>query len=137
MKRDVKGKIERRIEETRKREKRLKQLMEELTKKRGCCISKAEALDRSMLRTRLERGSGPVVRHKRAGSTERLVFVTDIVIVHCGFKPLTPNDLYISRTTPLTSIRCILYIYSTNVGTEYFKHALYSPFFLSKMQFVS
>ena len=45
------------------------------------------------------------------------------------FNPLTPNDLYISRTTPLTSKRFILYIYSTNVGTEYFKHALYSPFF--------
>ena len=43
--------------------------------------------------------------------------------------PLTPNDLYMSRTAPLTSNRCILYIYSTNVGTEYFKHALYSPFF--------
>ena len=36
-----------------------------------------------------------------------------------------------SRTAPLTSKHCILYIYSTNVGTEYFKHALYSPFFLS------
>ena len=35
------------------------------------------------------------------------------------------------RTTPLTSKRCILYIYSTNIGTEYFKHALYSPFFFS------
>ena len=45
------------------------------------------------------------------------------------FNPLTPNDLYISRTTPLTSMRYILCIYSTNVGTEYFKHALYSPFF--------
>jgi len=44
-------------------------------------------------------------------------------------KPLTPNDLYISRTTLLTSKRCILYIYSTNVGTEHFKHALYSPSF--------
>ena len=44
--------------------------------------------------------------------------------------PLTHNDLYISRTTPLTS-KSILYIYSTNIGTEYFKHALYSPFFLS------
>jgi hypothetical protein len=40
---------------------------------------------------------------------------------------LTPNDLYMSRNPPLTSKRCILYIYSTN--TEYFKHALYSPFF--------
>ena len=48
---------------------------------------------------------------------------------YCDINPLTPNDLYISRTTPLTSKRCILYIYSTNVGTEYFKHALYSPFF--------
>jgi hypothetical protein len=45
--------------------------------------------------------------------------------------PLTPNDLYISRTAPLTSKRCILYIYSTNVVTGYFKHALYSPFFFS------
>ena len=48
-----------------------------------------------------------------------------------NFNRLTPNDLYISRTTPLTSKCCILYIYSTNVGTEYFKHALYSPFFFS------
>ena len=31
------------------------------------------------------------------------------------------------RTAPLTSKRCILYIYSTDIGTEYFKHALYSP----------
>ena len=42
---------------------------------------------------------------------------------------LTPNDPYMGRTAPLTSKRCILYIYSTNIGTEYFKRALYSPFF--------
>ena len=42
---------------------------------------------------------------------------------------LTPNDPYMGRTALLTSKRCILYIYSTNIGTEYFKHALYSPFF--------
>ena len=50
--------------------------------------------------------------------------------LQCVFflKPLTPNDLYMSRTAPLISKRCILYIYSTNVGTEYFKHDLYSPF---------
>ena len=41
---------------------------------------------------------------------------------------LTPNDPYMGRTAPLTSKRCILYIYSKNVGTEYFKHALYSAF---------
>ena len=50
---------------------------------------------------------------------------------------LTRNDLYMSRTAPLTSKHCILYIYSTNIGTEYFKHALYFPLFLFKMQFVS
>ena len=53
------------------------------------------------------------------------------------FNRLTPNDPYMGRAAPLTSKRCILYIYSTNTGTEYFKHALYSPFFLFKMQFVS
>jgi len=40
-----------------------------------------------------------------------------------------PNDDYSGRTTPLTSKRCILFIYSTNIGTEYFKHGIYSPFF--------
>ena len=53
------------------------------------------------------------------------------------FNRLTPNDPYMGRTAPLTSKRCILYIYLTNIGTEYFKHALYSPFFLFKIQFVS
>jgi len=52
--------------------------------------------------------------------------------------PLTPNGPYSGRTAPLTSKRCILYIYSTNIVTEYFKHSLYSPFFfLFKIQFVS
>ena len=45
------------------------------------------------------------------------------------FNRLTRNDSYRGRTAPLTYKRCILYIYSTNIGTEYFKHALYSPFF--------
>jgi hypothetical protein len=54
----------------------------------------------------------------------------------CFINRLTLNDTYMGRTAALTSKRCILYIYSTNVGTEYFKHALYSPFFLFKMQFV-
>ena len=52
-----------------------------------------------------------------------------------------PNDPYMGRTDPymgrtalLTSKRCILYIYSTNIGTEYFKHALYSPFFFFSLQ---
>ena len=45
--------------------------------------------------------------------------------------PLTPNDHYSGRTAPLTSKRCILYIYSTNIGTEYFKHGMYSSVFFS------
>jgi len=42
---------------------------------------------------------------------------------------MTPNDDYSGRTAPLTSKCCILYIYSTNIGTEYFKHVIHSPFF--------
>jgi len=42
-----------------------------------------------------------------------------------------PNDSYRGRTAPLTSKRYILYIYSTNIGTEYFKSGIYSPFFFS------
>ena len=47
------------------------------------------------------------------------------------FNPLAPNDVYVRRTAQLTSRRCILNIYSTNILTEYFKHAAHSPFFLS------
>jgi len=55
----------------------------------------------------------------------------DYVIVNNiqRLNPLTPNDPYSGRTAPLTSKRCILYIYSTNTGTEYFKHGIYCPFF--------
>ena len=54
---------------------------------------------------------------------------TSVFLQDCVFNRLTPNNPYMGRTTPLTPKRCILYIYSTNIGTEYFKHALYSPFF--------
>ena len=36
---------------------------------------------------------------------------------------LKPNDIYICRTAALTSRLYILNIYSTNIHTEYFKHA--------------
>ena len=42
---------------------------------------------------------------------------------------LTPNDDYSGRTALLTSKYYILYIYSTNIGTEYFKHGIYAAFF--------
>ena len=60
-----------------------------------------------------------------------------LIIFLYNINRLTPNDPYMGRTAPLTSKRYILYIYSTNIRTEYFKHALYPPFFLFKMQFVS
>ena len=58
-------------------------------------------------------------------SAKCLLNVGPVLIVN----PLTPNDPYRGRTAPITSKRCILYIYSTNIGTEYFKHGIYSPFF--------
>ena len=45
--------------------------------------------------------------------------------MQCGtcINHLTPNGHYMGRTAQLTSRCCILYIYSTNIRTEYFKHA--------------
>ena len=43
--------------------------------------------------------------------------------------PLTPNDHSSGRNASLSSKRCILYIYSTNIDTEYFKHGIYSALF--------
>ena len=59
----------------------------------------------------------------------RYVFYMAFKINNSYSHPLTPKNLYSGRTAPLTSKRCILYIYSTNIWTEYFKHAIYSPFF--------
>jgi len=54
--------------------------------------------------------------------------VIKTVVLTYTINPLTPNDPYSGRTAPLTSKPCILYIYSTNIGTEYFKHGIYSLF---------
>jgi len=42
---------------------------------------------------------------------------------------LMPNVDYSGRTAPLICKCCILYIYSTNIGTENFEYCIYSPFF--------
>ena len=62
-----------------------------------------------------------------------------VIIVYAfdTINPVTPKDHYSGRTAPLTSKRCILYIYSTNIGSDYFKCGKYSSFFFFKMQFVS
>ena len=44
---------------------------------------------------------------------------------------LAPNHVYIRRTAQLTSRRCVLNIYSTDILTEYFKRAAHSPVFFS------
>jgi len=57
------------------------------------------------------------------------------MFVQLIINPLTPNDHYSGRTAPLNSKRCILYIYSTNIRTECFKHGIYSTFFLNTVCF--
>ena len=75
-------------------------------------------------------------RHPLMGSRTRFVsrmsanpYYSRTIRSMTRLNPLKPNDPYRGRTAPLTSKRCILYIYSTNIGTEYFKHGIYSPFF--------
>jgi hypothetical protein len=53
----------------------------------------------------------------------------DISVTICSVQnvipnPFPPNDIYIyiCRTAPLTSRRCILNIYSTSIRDEYFKY---------------
>jgi len=40
------------------------------------------------------------------------------------FNHFTPNGHYMGSTAHLSSRCCILYIYSTNIRTECFKHAV-------------
>jgi hypothetical protein len=62
-------------------------------------------------------------------NTLYIVFLDTLHPNQQNFNPVTPNDPYGGRTAPLTSKRYILYIYSTNIGTEYFNYGIYSPFF--------
>ena len=51
-------------------------------------------------------------------------FIYRVKTLTLHINPLKPNDLKKKRrTAQLTSRCCILYIYSTNIGTEYFNHA--------------
>ena len=59
-----------------------------------------------------------------------VILDANIVMFDLRINPLTPNDPYSGRTAPLNSKRCILYVYSTNIGIAYFKHCIYCPFFL-------
>ena len=63
-----------------------------------------------------------------SSNTYLIVLIRSIFTAVTVINLSTPND-YSGRTAPLTSKCCILYIYSTNIGTEYFKHGIYSPVF--------
>jgi len=58
----IDGKLEGRIEVMGRRERRCKQLLDDLKEKRGYCKLRKEALDRTLWRTRFGRDCGPVVR---------------------------------------------------------------------------
>jgi hypothetical protein len=58
----IEGKIEGRIEMTRRRGRRRKQLLDDLKETRGCWKLKEYALARTLWRTRFGRSCGPVVR---------------------------------------------------------------------------
>ena len=85
------------------------------------------------LRNLLENTFLKKVFRSRSLEKESLKFLLGIGCFHERYylNPLKPNETYRGRTAPLTSKRCILYIYSTNIGTEYFKHGIYSQFFFS------
>jgi len=53
----------------------------------------------------------------------RLRISCGIFLCSLTLNPLKPKDIKRRRTAQLTSRCCILYIYSTNIRTEYFKHA--------------
>ena len=60
----------------------------------------------------------PIFRASLGDRRRRSVLVSLSYINH-----LKPNGHYMGRTAQLTSRCCILDIYSTNICTEYFKHA--------------
>ena len=106
------------------------------------CYSLAKRKQKSQISEGVKeilRQSGPEVTLQFTGWTLEGVLLADSMYFRTSSKinRLTPNDPYMGLTAKLTSKHFILYIYSTNIGTEYFKHVLHSPFFLFKMQFVS
>ena len=62
LKQVIEGKIKGEMDVTRRRGRRRKKLLDDLTDRRGYSHLKEEALDRTMWRNRFGRGFGPVVR---------------------------------------------------------------------------
>jgi len=69
--------------------------------------------------------NGLLTGKSKAKSVSFVKHHTTKTLVECKaptiLNPLTPNNEYSGHTAPLNSKCCILYIYSTNTGTEYLK----------------
>ena len=81
------------------------------------------------MRLNCKRNSLVYFQSSKSVTTCKCWIITQLCITTQCLTLLTPNDPYSGRTAPLTSKRCISCIYSTNIGTEYFKHGIYSSFF--------
>jgi hypothetical protein len=67
-----------------------------------------------------------VIKHRRTVKSPKINLQLNIknnYNFHSNFNPLAPSNPYMGHTAQLTSRRCILNIYSTNIRTEYFKCA--------------
>jgi hypothetical protein len=88
-------------------------LLDDLKERRGYSHLKEEALDHTMWRACFGRGFGPVVRQTTKRNEELCV-------------------LYIGRAYRYPPDVAFYILFSTNIITEYFKHAAHSLFFSSK-----
>ena len=113
----------------------LKCLMENVTRVQDCVQEQFEEEFRLVI-GKAEIQNRIMFRYIWSGQWSQKVDLFSIKFRSNNINHLTPNDHYIGRTAPLTSKHCILYIYSTNIGTEYSKHGVYSPFFSLQMRFV-
>ena len=70
-----------------------------------------------------DKPAAPSRTHEAYSPVANVSSSTYLLVIMLRFNLLKPNDIYICRTAALTSRRYILNIYSTNIHTEYFKHA--------------
>jgi hypothetical protein len=75
-------------------------------------------------------GAGEKAKHKYQMTSNkktrthlRTTYQNTILLWRYPLTPLVPSDPHMGRTAQLTSRRCILNTYSTNIRTEYFKRA--------------
>jgi hypothetical protein len=66
---------------------------------------------------------------KLSGLIQYITVLIRFVNTDNGINHLTPNGHFSGRTALLTYRCSIFFIYSTNIRSEYFKHATYSPLF--------